>query len=92
MESVTDKNTPPLSCLWPASRLHTAVQTLAGRSGFTNNADSPPPFPADETPEDETLLDQWTDLAAASLKIDIIPSEWKYSETAEMLRCIGPAR
>lgn len=81
----------PLSTLWPASRLHVAVQRLASRSGFTNNADSPPPFPADGTLEDETLLDQWTDLAAASLKIEIIPSEWKYSETAEMLRCIGPA-
>jgi ATP-binding cassette subfamily B protein len=90
MESATD-NITPLSCLWPASRLHVAVQTLARRSGFVNNADSPPPFPADGNPNDETLLDQWTDLAAASLEIEIIPSEWKYSETAEMLRCVGPA-
>ena len=81
----------PLSCLWSASRLHVAVHQLGRRSGFAKDADSPPPFPTDGTPEDDTLVNQWTDLAAAHLKIEIIPSGWKYSETAEMLRCIGPA-
>ncbi|CAK8722868.1 ABC-type multidrug transport system, ATPase and permease component [Candidatus Electrothrix gigas] len=77
--------------LWPTAHLHLAVQTLARRSGFAQNEETPPPFPADETVENTSLFGQWTELAAARLKIDIIPSEWQYSETAEMLRCVGPA-
>ncbi len=86
-----DRNTPPLSCLWLASRLHTAVHELARRSGFVQNSESPPPFPGTEEAVDGNLLDQWTDLAASHLKIEILPTEWNYSETEEMLRCVSPA-
>jgi hypothetical protein len=74
--------------LWPSAHLHLAVQTLARRSGFTQNEETPPPFPANETAENNSLFGQWTELAAARLEIEIIPSEWQYSETAEMLRCV----
>ncbi|MGB5685554.1 MAG: ABC transporter ATP-binding protein, partial [Candidatus Electrothrix sp.] len=31
------------------------------------------------------------ELAAVCLKIEIVPTEWCYSETRDMLRCIGPS-
>ena len=91
MKTATDKHIALFSCLWPASRLHAAVPLLARKFGFVQETELPPAFSAVADAYDDDLITQWTDLAATHLKIEIIPSEWKYSETGEMLRCIGPA-
>lgn len=79
------------SCLWSPEKLHEVVPWVALGSKITEHAEKIQPLSLDNNSYDDNTVNQWMELAAVSLKIEIIPTEWRYSETRDMLRCIGPA-
>ena len=77
--------------LWPPEKLHEAFSRVALQSKITEHAEKILPLCSSNTTYNESAIDQWMELAAISLKIEVIPTEWIYSETLDMLRCIGPS-
>ncbi|MCI5161794.1 MAG: hypothetical protein D3917_07190, partial [Candidatus Electrothrix sp. AX5] len=61
------------------------------QSKITEHAEKIQPLCLNNNTFDDSSIDQWMELAAVTLKIEVIPIEWRYSETLDMLRCIGPS-
>ncbi|XCN74117.1 MAG: ABC transporter ATP-binding protein [Candidatus Electrothrix aestuarii] len=67
------------------------MSEVALRSKIIEHAEKIQPLCNNNNTYDNSSVDQWMELAAVTLKAEIIPTEWRYSETREMLRCIGPS-
>ena len=79
------------SCLWSPGQLHELLPQLALQSQITDHPEKIQPLSLYDTVCDTSVIDQWMELAAVSLRIEVIPTKWDYSETQEMLRCLGPS-
>ena len=79
------------SCLWSPAKLHEALPWMTLQSKITEHAEKIQPLCLNNNTYDDSSIDQWMELAAVTLKIEVIPIEWRYSETPDMLRCIGPS-
>ncbi|MCI5212525.1 MAG: hypothetical protein D3910_27910, partial [Candidatus Electrothrix sp. ATG2] len=79
------------SCLWSPGKLHEILPKLALQSNITEHAGKIHALCSHNNTYEDKHIGQWMEFAALSLKIDIIPTEWRYSETRDMLRCIGPS-
>ncbi|MCI5137217.1 MAG: hypothetical protein D3922_02105, partial [Candidatus Electrothrix sp. AR1] len=80
-----------ISCLWSPEKLHEALPRVTLQSKITEHAERLQPLCINNNTYDDSSIDQWMELAAVNLKIEVIPIEWLYSETPNMLRCIGPS-